>query len=209
MAKCGHCGDRKGKRSCPYLSGPICPVCCGENRRTVFSCPDDCVYLHSGDSYRRQKSAPGVREKYQARYAGYLHSGRDTLANDLFLMEKLLHRRAAAGGREDDADLLDALSFVRRSFGAVAVVEQFPSPLGREILAELKKAVPEESALRRERLREAADELIRFIRSVSGCRRGDRTYCELLLEAGEAMGFRGGPEEERRRSSGIILPGEE
>jgi hypothetical protein len=187
----------------------ICAVCCGENRRTVFSCPEDCVYLHSGESYRRQKSASEVRDKFQARYAGYLHSGRETLANDLFLLEGLLHRRAVTGGREEDGDILDALSFVRRSFSAVATVEQFPSPLGRDILAELKKAIKDDSPLRRDQLQEAVDELIRFLKSVSGCGAGDRAYVELLRVAAEPMGFGRDPRAEKQRPSGIILPGEE
>jgi hypothetical protein len=187
----------------------ICAACCGENRRTVFSCPEDCVYLHSGDAYRAQRSTSEVRERFQARYAGYLHAGRKDLANDLFLLEGLVFRLAAAAGKADDADVLEALSFVRRSFSSLATVEQFPSPLGREILSEMKKATPDESPLRRDQLQEATDELIGFLKSVSGCGRGERHYVDLLRVAAEPMGFGRGPGADRQRPSGIILPGED
>jgi hypothetical protein len=42
---CIYCHQRKGKRSCPALGGPICSLCCGQHRLAEIPCPADCVYL--------------------------------------------------------------------------------------------------------------------------------------------------------------------
>src|SRR5689334_19423197 len=43
--KCVHCGQRRGKRRCPALSGDICPQCCGEHRLKTIDCPSTCEFL--------------------------------------------------------------------------------------------------------------------------------------------------------------------
>lgn len=45
VSTCSHCGQRKGKRSCPALAGAICSRCCGQHRLTEIACPSDCVHL--------------------------------------------------------------------------------------------------------------------------------------------------------------------
>lgn len=45
MSTCLHCGQRKGKRSCPALAGAICSRCCGQHRLVEIACPSDCVHL--------------------------------------------------------------------------------------------------------------------------------------------------------------------
>jgi hypothetical protein len=45
VSTCTHCGQRKGKRSCPALGGAICSRCCGQHRLVEIACPSDCVHL--------------------------------------------------------------------------------------------------------------------------------------------------------------------
>jgi hypothetical protein len=45
VSTCNHCGQRKGKRSCPALAGVICSRCCGQHRLVEIACPSDCVHL--------------------------------------------------------------------------------------------------------------------------------------------------------------------
>ncbi len=45
MSTCNHCGQRKGKRSCPALGGAICSRCCGQHRVVEIACPPDCIHL--------------------------------------------------------------------------------------------------------------------------------------------------------------------
>lgn len=49
VTTCAHCQRRKGKRSCPALTGVICPVCCGKHRGVDLACPSDCRWLGDGD----------------------------------------------------------------------------------------------------------------------------------------------------------------
>lgn len=45
VSTCRHCGQRKGKRTCPALAGTICSRCCGQHRLVEIDCPSDCVHL--------------------------------------------------------------------------------------------------------------------------------------------------------------------
>ena len=45
VSTCSHCGQRKGKRSCPALAGTICSRCCGQHRLAEIDCPSDCAHL--------------------------------------------------------------------------------------------------------------------------------------------------------------------
>ena len=55
MAKCSYCGQRKGKRPCPALSGDICSPCCGKHRALDIDCPPDCRFLDGGGSHRTSR----------------------------------------------------------------------------------------------------------------------------------------------------------
>ena len=69
MSQCVYCQQRKGKRSCPALSGLICSQCCGEHRLARISCPPDCQYLDAGSDYQQKRLgeqfAPVRRELYR------------------------------------------------------------------------------------------------------------------------------------------------
>ena len=69
MSRCVYCKQRKGKRSCPALTGLICSQCCGEHRLTRISCPPDCDYLDTGSDYQQKRLgeqfAPVRRELYR------------------------------------------------------------------------------------------------------------------------------------------------
>ena len=69
MSQCVYCKQRKGKRSCPALTGLICSQCCGEHRLARISCPPDCKYLDTGSDYQQKRLgeqfAPVRRELYR------------------------------------------------------------------------------------------------------------------------------------------------
>ena len=71
MSQCVYCHQRKGKRSCPALSGLICSQCCGEHRLTRISCPPDCAYLETGSDYQQKRLGEQVVT------FGYFHDRRD------------------------------------------------------------------------------------------------------------------------------------
>jgi hypothetical protein len=57
---CRHCGQRKGKRTCPALVGPICSRCCGQHRLVEIDCPSDCVHLGTRERTRDEHGASGA-----------------------------------------------------------------------------------------------------------------------------------------------------
>lgn len=66
MAKCGKCGQRKGKRPCPALGGTICPACCGTHRVRDIACPPSCRFLADHQPYQDRR----VLERKPAPAAG-------------------------------------------------------------------------------------------------------------------------------------------
>ena len=62
MAKCIHCGQRKGKRLCPALEGFICAQCCATHRLQDIQCPPDCTYLQS-EFYQQGRRNQKARAK--------------------------------------------------------------------------------------------------------------------------------------------------
>ncbi len=51
---CKLCRKRRPKRSCPAVNAQICPICCGEQREVILSCPLDCSFLQ--EAHRREKT---------------------------------------------------------------------------------------------------------------------------------------------------------
>lgn len=50
---CKLCEKRRAKRSCPGVSGEICPACCGTGREITVDCPLDCEYLREARTHDR------------------------------------------------------------------------------------------------------------------------------------------------------------
>ena len=61
MAKCDHCTQRKGRRTCPAI-GVICSSCCGRHRQREIDCPPTCVYLPATEASAAAAFA-GAQEK--------------------------------------------------------------------------------------------------------------------------------------------------
>ncbi|MCJ7641336.1 MAG: hypothetical protein MUO29_05490 [Desulfobacterales bacterium] len=52
MAKCLTCGERKGNRLCPAVSGNICSSCCGTKGQKEIECLPSCDYLKKETDYQ-------------------------------------------------------------------------------------------------------------------------------------------------------------
>ena len=52
MAKCLTCGERKGNRFCPAVTGNICSLCCGSKRQKEIGCVPSCDFLNKGTEYQ-------------------------------------------------------------------------------------------------------------------------------------------------------------
>jgi len=82
MAKCVKCGQRRGKRACPALGGPICPACCGAHRVREIPCPPACRFLAQHKPYQDRR----ILERKSAPPQG---RGGFPLEDDLFKDERL------------------------------------------------------------------------------------------------------------------------
>ncbi len=76
MAKCVHCGQKKGKRHCPALEDGICAQCCATHRLATIQCPTDCVHLQSEfyQQGRRSQKAQSAGKKFLDRTSASFHS---------------------------------------------------------------------------------------------------------------------------------------
>ena len=76
MAKCVHCGQKKGKRHCPALEDGICAQCCATHRLKTIQCPADCVHLQSEfyQQGRRSQKAQSAGKKFLDRTSASFHS---------------------------------------------------------------------------------------------------------------------------------------
>ena len=76
MAKCVHCGQKKGKRHCPALADGICAQCCATHRLATIQCPADCVHLQSEfyQQGRRSQKAQSAGKKFLDRTSASFHS---------------------------------------------------------------------------------------------------------------------------------------
>jgi len=61
VAVCVSCQQRKGKRTCPALSGDICPQCCGEKREESIACPLMCEHLVESRLHEKTVVDPSIR----------------------------------------------------------------------------------------------------------------------------------------------------
>ena len=76
MAKCVHCGQKKGKRHCPALEDGICAQCCATHRLDTIQCPADCIHLQSEfyQQGRRSQKAQSAGKKFLERTSDSFHS---------------------------------------------------------------------------------------------------------------------------------------
>ena len=90
MAKCVHCGQRKGKRRCPAVEGDICTLCCGTVRGQTIECPETCVFW-TGEHDTRNQRGENPFHRLSDRLADYARHHAD-LADDaaeLFLDDEI------------------------------------------------------------------------------------------------------------------------
>ena len=208
MAKCLHCGKRKGKRSCPALGGGICSSCCGTYRLRGIDCPEDCPYLH-GEEYQqsrdRERAGVSGREYIEGRSRVFskLEGG-----DQVFNLESRLYTwmRQHAGCTDDDA--LRAIEGVLRQNGLLVVVESAPAPLEKYLLGEIESH-PElegfrqlDSDVRRELLEKLVEVVGKQVET------GGRRYFGLIDSYFSHFRSleRSGPEGPRESPSGLILP---
>lgn len=107
--RCISCGKRKGRRTCPALSGLICPTCCGTKRLHEIACPSDCTYLATAKQH-----PPALVQRRHEREARFLVPLIQDLSERqyrlfLFVQGVIARHRPEALQRLTDLDVADAV----------------------------------------------------------------------------------------------------
>ncbi len=170
MSKCVYCHQRKGKRSCPALSGMICSQCCGEHRIARIACPADCGFLDTGSDYQQrrlgQQFAPARREIYKE----LTELGGEKAAALFNLIEVVTF--SYFQGRRDgqDAEVLAGIQALRRTLSPLHIPSA-PMPVFAEHLKKeyeaFKKQEPQQ-IVESQIAPEVLDRALKFVTEFSG-----------------------------------------
>ncbi len=138
MSKCLYCHQRKGKRACPALGGVICSQCCGTNRITNISCPTSCVFLESNDDYQQKRVGNRFELERRGFYRQLLDLGGERATEIFYVFEALAYRFYQDRRDAEDAEVLEGLQSLRRSFSLIQIPEAGLPAFGEELRKEFK-----------------------------------------------------------------------
>ena len=167
MSKCGHCHQRKGKRSCPALDGMICSQCCGEHRITNISCPSSCVFLEINDDYQQKRAGGRFELERRTFYRELLDFSGERATEIFYVFEALAFRYFQDRRDAQDADVLEGLQSLRRSFSLIQIPETGIPAFGEELRKEFK-VFGERQPLEPTMVTEVLDRAQTFIQGFSG-----------------------------------------
>lgn len=138
MSKCLFCHQRKGKRPCPALGGVICSQCCGTNRIKNISCPTSCVFLESNDDYQQKRVGNRFELERRGFYRQLLDLGGERATEIFYVFEALAYRFFQERRDAEDAEVLEGLQSLRRSFSLIQIPETGLPAFGEELRKEFK-----------------------------------------------------------------------
>ncbi|WP_447964362.1 hypothetical protein [Nitrospira sp. Ecomares 2.1] len=138
MSKCLYCHQRKGKRTCPALGGMICSQCCGTNRITNISCPTSCVFLESNDDYQKKRVGNRFELERRGFYRQLLDLGGERATEIFYVFEALAYRFFQDRRDAQDAEVLEGLQSLRRSFSLIQIPDSGIPAFGEELRKEFK-----------------------------------------------------------------------
>ena len=167
MSKCIYCHERKGKRSCPALSGLICSQCCGTHRMASITCPPDCVYLDSNVEYQQKRVGVQFEQDRRALYKELLEFGGDKAGEIFYLLEAITFKHFHARRDAQDGEVIAAIQSLRRSFSPIHISE-LASPAFTEMLKKEYKAFTDGQKVDSQMVSEVLDRGLTFINQFSG-----------------------------------------
>jgi hypothetical protein len=133
MSKCVYCHERKGKRTCPALSGLICSQCCGEHRMTRIACPSDCQYLDASSGYQQKRSGERFALARKDFYKGLFALGDDKAAALFNFIETISFSYFCDRRDGQDGEIIAALQSLRRNLSPLHI-PAVPAPIFAEHL---------------------------------------------------------------------------
>lgn len=167
MAACAYCGQRKGKRVCPALSGAICTVCCGTHRGSAIACPTDCVYFLPGETYQRERSGREFARARQPMLEALTREWGDRALVLLNLLDFTCYGYAANRQDVSDHELLAGLEHVRACLSPLTVSAAAPLACAQHLWGVVESWLKQEPR-DRDCLRAVLDQVIVFGRESAG-----------------------------------------
>ena len=136
MSKCIFCHERKGKRPCPALDGPICSQCCGTHRVVSIACHSDCVYLDTNVEYQQKRVGDQFEQERRAFYKDLLEQSGDKAAEMFYFLEAVTFKHFQAKSDAQDGEVIAAIQALRRSFSPIHVPEGMAPPFTQALKKE-------------------------------------------------------------------------
>ena len=140
MAKCKHCGQKKGKRQCPALDDVICAQCCATHRLGTIQCPADCTYLQSEfyQQGRRNQKAQARGKKFLERVSNDFHS--EAAQGFAFMIQADLYWWCARNGGLSNLSISRALGASASRPGRIIIEQEAEEPLEKFFSKLFKKS---------------------------------------------------------------------
>lgn len=167
MSKCLYCHHRKGKRACPALGGMICSQCCGTNRITNIGCPSSCAFLETNDEYQQKRVGSRFEFERRAFYRQLLELGGERATEIFYVFEALAYRFFQNRRDAQDAEVVEGLQSLRRSFSLIHIPDSGLPPFGEELRKEFK-VFGERQSLEPTLVTHVLDQAHTFIQNFSG-----------------------------------------
>ncbi len=167
MSKCLYCHQRKGKRACPALGGMICSQCCGTHRITDISCPASCVFLETNDDYQQKRVGSRFELERRGFYRQMLDLGGERATEIFYVFEALAYRFFQDRRDAQDAEVLEGLQSLRRSFSLIHIPDSGLPAFGEELRKEFK-VFGERQPLEPNLVTQVLDRAHAFIQEFSG-----------------------------------------
>ncbi len=146
MSDCVYCRDRKGKRPCPALSGPLCGPCCGTHRMVRIPCHTDCVYLDDNVAYQQQRIGEQFEQQRRAFYADLIEHRGAKAAEVWYFLEAVTFKHFHARKDAQDGEVIAAIQTLRRSFSPIHVPEGMAPPFAESLTKECRAFMQGEKA---------------------------------------------------------------
>lgn len=179
MALCTYCHQKPGKRACPALGGLICPICCGQHRGVEISCPISCKYFKTHEGYQRARLAEEFHQLWLKETESLYKANRKRVLDLIVFLEMLFYQFYREHVLGTAADATEALEFLRRRLGTIAIIETTGTVLGAHLWKNLEERLKQEPSLQTDAL-EAVEKSLQILRAFSDAAQ-PRKYLHGLL----------------------------
>lgn len=163
---CVYCRQRAGKRLCPALGGLICPVCCGRHRGIDIHCPISCKYFKTHEGYQRARLGEEFHTLWVKETEPLYKANKERVLDLMALLEMLVYQFYREHVLGTETDITEALEFLKRRLGTIAIIETAGTALGAHLWQGLAERFKQEPLQQTEAL-EAVEKSLQILRTFS------------------------------------------